>query len=116
MARCPAHDDRTPSLSIRDADGGKVLARCHAGCDQEHVIAALRGRGLWADGSSRPFSRNVYRTPGKLKPAPDDTRRSVAALAIWESASPAQGTPVEVYLASRGIRLAAPVTLRSHPG
>jgi DNA primase len=34
-ARCPAHDDRTPSLSIRDADDGKVLVRCHAGCDQE---------------------------------------------------------------------------------
>ena len=42
-ARCPAHDDRTPSLSIRDADDGKVLVRCHAGCDQERVIAALRG-------------------------------------------------------------------------
>ena len=41
-ARCPAHDDRTPSLSIRDADDGKVLVRCHAGCDQERVIAALR--------------------------------------------------------------------------
>ena len=48
-ARCPAHDDRTPSLSIRDADGGKVLVHCHAGCDQERVIAALRGRGLWAE-------------------------------------------------------------------
>ena len=38
-ARCPAHDDRDPSLSIRDA-GGKVLVRCHAGCDQ-------RGRCCW---------------------------------------------------------------------
>ena len=50
-ARCPAHDDRTPSLSIRDADDGKVLVRCHAGCDQERVIAALRSRGLWAENS-----------------------------------------------------------------
>jgi putative DNA primase/helicase len=38
-ARCPAHDDRTPSLSIRDADDNKVLVRCHAGCDQERVIS-----------------------------------------------------------------------------
>ena len=44
--RCPAHDDQTPSLSIRDAGDGKVLVHCHAGCDQERVIAALRGRGL----------------------------------------------------------------------
>ena len=46
-ARCPAHDDHTPSLSIRDADENKVLVYCHAGCDQDRVIAALRGRGLW---------------------------------------------------------------------
>ena len=26
MARCPAHDDREPSLSLRDADDGKVLS------------------------------------------------------------------------------------------
>jgi putative DNA primase/helicase len=38
-ARCPAHDDQNPSLSIRDVDG-KVLVRCHAGCEQAHVIAA----------------------------------------------------------------------------
>ena len=31
MARCPVHDDREPSLAIRDADNGKVLVRCHAG-------------------------------------------------------------------------------------
>jgi len=46
MARCPAHDDRAPSLSIADARDGKVLVRCHAGCDQRDVIAALRARRL----------------------------------------------------------------------
>ena len=51
-ARCPAHDDREPSLSIRDADG-KVLVRCHAGCDQRDVIAALKERGLWDARSAR---------------------------------------------------------------
>ena len=51
IARCPAHDDREPSLSIREADG-KVLVRCHAGCDQCNVIAALKERGLW-DGKGR---------------------------------------------------------------
>jgi hypothetical protein len=40
MARCPAHNDRGPSLSIIDAQGGKVLVRCHAGCEQADVIAA----------------------------------------------------------------------------
>ena len=46
-ARCPAHDDREPSLSIADGDEGKVLVRCHAGCEQHRVIAVLRARGIW---------------------------------------------------------------------
>ena len=54
--------------------------------------------------------------PSSHKPDPDDTRRSEAALAIWGSAKRAQGTLVEVYLASRGIRLPAPDALRFHPG
>ncbi|HZL06411.1 MAG TPA: CHC2 zinc finger domain-containing protein [Coriobacteriia bacterium] len=47
QARCPAHDDRTPSLSITETDDGKVLLRCWAGCDTEAVLAAM---GLtWRD-------------------------------------------------------------------
>ena len=115
-ARCPAHDDRTPSLSIRDAEDNKVLVRCHAGCDQERVIAALRGRGLWAENGPRPLSRVPRRTPVERKPDQDDARRSEIALAIWQSAKPAQGTPVETYLASRGIDLPPPDALRFHAG
>lgn len=40
IARCPAHDDRNPSLSI-GFENGKVLLHCHAGCAQSSVIAAL---------------------------------------------------------------------------
>ncbi len=47
MARCPVHDDREPSLSISAGKDGKVLVRCHAGCEQRDVIAALQERGLW---------------------------------------------------------------------
>jgi hypothetical protein len=36
--RCPAHDDREPSLSIRSADGDAVLVRRHPGCEQAAVI------------------------------------------------------------------------------
>jgi putative DNA primase/helicase len=46
MAKCPAHEDRNPSLSIREVDG-KVLLHCHAGCTQRDVIDALKARGLW---------------------------------------------------------------------
>ena len=115
-ARCPAHDDRTPSLSICEADDGKVLVRCHAGCDQERVIAALRGRGLWAENGPRSLSGVARRTPVERKPDQDDAKRSEIALAIWQSSRPAQGTPVETYLASRGIYLPPPDVLRFHPG
>jgi hypothetical protein len=115
-ARCPAHDDREPSLSIRDADDGKVLVRCHAGCEQERVIAALRGRGLWAGNRSCSLSRMARRMPVERQLDHDDTRRSETALEIWESARSAQGTHVAVYLASRGIDLSPPDALRFQPG
>ena len=113
-ARCLAHDDRTPSLSIQDADDNKVLVRCHAGCEQERVIAALRTRGLWGENGPRSLSRLARRTPIEHKPDQHDARRSEAALAIWQSAKPARGTPVGTYLGSRGVHLLPPDALRFH--
>lgn len=48
MTRCVAHEDRSPSLSVRQA-GDTVLVHCFAGCPQEAVIDALRARGLWPE-------------------------------------------------------------------
>lgn len=46
MACCPAHEDRSPSLRIRQAED-RILLYCLAGCHAEDVIAAV---GLtWAD-------------------------------------------------------------------
>jgi hypothetical protein len=115
-ARCPAHDDRTPSLSIRDADENKVLVRCHAGCDQERVIAALRGRGLWGENGPRSSPWTARRKPVEREPDRGGARRTEMALAIWQSATPAPGTPVAAYLASRGIHLPPPSALRFHTG
>ena len=47
VACCPAHEDRTPSLSVRGSTDGRVLVHCHAGCAQAAVIAALKDLGLW---------------------------------------------------------------------
>ena len=41
MARCPAHDDRTPSLSVGADRQGKVLLNCFAGCEAEEILSAL---------------------------------------------------------------------------
>jgi DNA primase len=39
-AKCPAHEDRSPSVSIRDA-GDRVLIHCHAGCSAADIVAAV---------------------------------------------------------------------------
>ena len=41
MARCPAHADKHPSLSIAEADDGRILVHCFAMCSTEEVCAAL---------------------------------------------------------------------------
>jgi hypothetical protein len=41
MARCPAHEDSTPSLSVTVGDKHPVLLTCHAGCAPESVLGAL---------------------------------------------------------------------------
>jgi len=40
IARCPAHEDHNPSLSIRE-ENGRVLLHCHAGCSIERVLEAV---------------------------------------------------------------------------
>lgn len=114
-ARCPAHDDREPSFSIRDADG-KVLVRCHAGCDQRDVIAALKARGLW-DGKERlSLSKPSRRKVSSPRLDPSQAERSAVALSIWQSTIPADGTPVDAYLALRGLTCSRPPSLRFHSG
>jgi hypothetical protein len=41
LAICPAHEDRSPSLSIRELDDGRVLLHDFGGCDTEAVLDAL---------------------------------------------------------------------------
>jgi putative DNA primase/helicase len=117
MARCPAHEDRVPSLSIGSGRNGKVLVRCHAGCDQRDVIAILRGRGLW-ETTGRALGRFARKRQGRVldEPDADARKRTEAALAIWQASQPAEGTPVATYLRSRGLDLPASPALRFHAG
>ncbi len=38
---CPAHDDKRPSLSIKEADDGKVLLKCWTGCGAAEIVNAM---------------------------------------------------------------------------
>lgn len=115
MASCPTHDDRTPSLSISDAADGKVLVHCHAGCDQSVVIGELRSRGLWDSASNRCQRPGARQSPTAPNAQPHNVNRIAAALRLWRMTLPAEGTPVETYLHSRGINIVTPENLRFHP-
>lgn len=41
QALCPAHKDTKPSLSVRQDKDGKILLKCHAGCETKDIVAAL---------------------------------------------------------------------------
>jgi hypothetical protein len=68
IARCPAHQDRRPSLSISDGRDGRILIRCHAGCEPSAIVAALglQFSNLFSDDqvsppapSSRPTAEEI---------------------------------------------------------
>jgi hypothetical protein len=41
MACCPAHDDKSPSLAIKEVDNGRLLIKCWAGCGFLEIIQAI---------------------------------------------------------------------------
>lgn len=57
-ALCPAHKDKRPSLSISSGNDGRILLKCHRGCDTKDVLAAagLKMADLFParDGDSQP--------------------------------------------------------------
>jgi putative DNA primase/helicase len=90
------------------------VVHCHAGCEQQRVIAAPRARGLWNDVGRRggktigsPSGANNLRDRG-------NETRTQAALRLWGATVPAPGTLVETYLAARNIVIPVPGALRFH--
>lgn len=97
MCRCPAHDDHTPSLSIRPGER-RLLFHCFAGCETAAVIFALRNLGLLGSASHGASTR---------EPSPADPGRGnrSAAATLWSMARTAARSPAEAYLKSRGLIL-----------
>jgi hypothetical protein len=63
ISRCPAHQDRSPSLSIGEGREGRVVLHCWAGCSFESICAAagLKSSDLFSD------SRTYTPTPKALR-------------------------------------------------
>ena len=95
---CPAHDDRTPSLSIRQGDRG-LLVHCFAGCAPSSILEKIN----WLEPSSTKAVSD-YR--------PQGARKDVGWL--WEQGAAIEGTLAERYLTGRNLPING-VDLRFHP-
>ena len=98
MCRCPAHTDKTPSLSIRQGDRG-LLVTCFAGCDPGDILREL---------DRIPLGRR-YEVP-----MPTAATGTANIDRLWGEAKPVAGTLAEEYLASRFL-LPVPTDVRFHP-
>lgn len=114
-ARCPAHDDRNPSLSVRCGDAGVILLKCHAGCEQRDVISALQARGLWPGRSKMRESDPREAEKRHRDREHGQARRIEAARAIWRQSQLIAGSLAETYLRERGLHPSWPATLRYLP-
>ena len=111
LARCPAHEDRNPSLSISDGTGGRTLVKCHGGCDQRRVIDALRRLGAWPERADDPplltEAERERRRRQEAERERERARRDAFVARIWQQAwaeaTPANGSPIERWLRCRGI-------------
>lgn len=56
VARCPAHDDSSPSLSIGEGVDGRLLLTCHAGCTFDEIRAKLGAAVVDHDGTKKSNS------------------------------------------------------------
>ena len=128
IACCPAHEDRSPSLAIKEGDDGRVLLHCFAGCETEDVLTAigLTFCDLYLEqmGSKHNYKRQrfdarqvlagvsheimvVCLIADRLVPAadePDQSRLIVAAARLNNALNLSQsiGTPPEIKNIRRG--------------
>ena len=108
MCRCPAHDDRSPSLSVGETRDGRPLVFCFAGCTQQAVIGALREKGLWEGDSCRdPSYPQCWTHKADGVQHKDERQMQSFARDLWDRSDPIKGTLAETYLVARGIRRAS---------
>ncbi|WP_375704355.1 toprim domain-containing protein [Bartonella sp. AD328YNZD] len=110
-ARCPAHDDRLPSLSISNGNDGRLLLYCYAGCSFREIIQALIRIGLLgkqAYAHTLSFSKQFCADLKRVK------QKAERAKAIWQQSQPIKNTLAETYLRMRGITCDLPADLRFH--
>ncbi|EKU72595.1 DUF7146 domain-containing protein [Sphingobium yanoikuyae] len=99
--RCPAHDDRSPSLSVRLGTKA-ILFKCFAGCTSIDILKALDRQGLHD------------RAPIHVEPRLPARDLSGLAKTLWHRSVAIDGTLAESYLSARGVFTPTP-ELRFNP-
>lgn len=105
MCRCPAHADRSPSLSVRIGER-RLLFHCFAGCTNRAVIRELH--------RISPEALAHGAIIGASPPRPDNDRVRARISDLWAAGSAIQASPAELYLNHRAIA-AASSAIRYHP-
>jgi hypothetical protein len=87
LACCPAHDDRSPSLSISEGSGGKILLKCFAGCSTDSIVRAigLEMKDLFTDTVIRLNGNGSTASPKAAKVA--NTSKTITAVYEYTDAS-----------------------------
>ncbi len=91
IARCPSHEDRSPSLSIREVDG-RTLIHCFAGCSSGDLLTAvglrmtdLFDRPLTGTGSAGGYGPSRSRIPAADGLAVLDHEITVAVMILTDA-------------------------------
>ncbi len=112
LTRCPAHEDRMPSLSLAEGERFPVVVRCFAGCTFEQILAVLRLEPV-----ERPVETAKPPRPRRPEPPPEalpseaDVSHWVVALFLSGTEMP-RGAPRLERRRDRGVRARA----RRRPG
>lgn len=103
MALCPAHSDRSPSLSVGAGRDGRVLLHCNAGCTTESILAAaglswpdLRGNAPLSPSCTTRTQRERIEDPSKAEER-----------AKWPAFEPPETEDLEAVARARGITVEA---------
>lgn len=81
-AQCPAHADKSPSLSVRETPDGRVLVHCFGGCDVHAVVGAV---GMELSDLFPPQEKmRQWDTPNKPKVKPSFYASDLLRIASFE--------------------------------
>lgn len=114
VGSCPFHQEKSPSFYVNDAKGFYHCFGCGVHGDVLDFVQAVHGCGL-VEAAERLGAGG---SPPVLVPRPLDRETeperdtTAEAITIWRAAGPAAGTPVQAYLASRGLLLPIPASIR----